>query len=233
MFSQPTVIKAETIPTTTNPIAPDPNFQAGPSTAIGPEATIPVSAEPEMTAPVMNEGHPTSPEEAAAAAAASSGGFFGSFRKGHSSTRLPPYGPEQTAAATASPGGFPTSSMYPPHPFQWGDQQYGMMYNGMPMSPYANRMAMMNYPMGMGGGGGYYGGMSHHPYGPSPYLYPSSSLLDYAYGMHDPYYGMGGHHPYYSGFPYSASALPVQDKRLLPERNYFSAVKDIWRTNLQ
>ncbi|ORZ18753.1 hypothetical protein BCR42DRAFT_390857 [Absidia repens] len=205
----PTVIKGETMPATTNPIAPDPNLQAGPSTAIGPEATIPISAEPEMTAPVMNEG------------------------KGHSSTRLPPYGPEQTATSTASPGGFPTSSMYPPHPFQWGDQQYGMMYNGMPMSPYANRMAMMNYPMGMGGGGGYYGGMSHHPYGPSPYLYPSSSLLDYAYGMHDPYYGMGGHHPYYSGFPYSASALPVQDKRLLPERNYFSAVKDIWRTNLQ
>jgi hypothetical protein len=57
--------------------------------------------------------------------------------------------------------------------------------------------------------------------------------MDYAHGMHDPYYGGGGYPYGYGGHPYSASALPVQDKRLLPERNYFSAVKDIWHTNLQ
>ncbi|SAM05509.1 hypothetical protein [Absidia glauca] len=221
MFSQPTIIRGEPAPATNNGIAPDPTSQAGP--AENAEADLP---------PAVNEMHPSE---------AASGGFLNSFRKrmrsvagvdshfvnpylgnGHSSTKLPPYGP-----TSPSPAGLPTSSVLPPpHPFQWGNdfyQQQAMMYGGLPY-----RMPMMNYPMG----GSYYG-PPHHYYGQSPYLYPSTSLMDYAHGMHDPYYGGGGYPYAYGGHPYSASALPVQDKRLLPERNYFSAVKDIWHTNLQ
>ncbi|ORZ18700.1 hypothetical protein BCR42DRAFT_477837 [Absidia repens] len=175
--------------------------------------------------------------------------------KDHSVSKLPPYGQEQTSP---SPAGLHTSSMMPPplqsqpYPSQlqmqqpWCDdfyqqqqqhQQLAMMMNGMSPppppapygSPYGNGMPMMNPGMV----GGYYGGVPPNHRGPAPFLYPSNSLLDYAYSMHDPYLGAG--RPYYgAGYhPLAASAMPVQDKRLLPERNHFSAVKDIWQTNLQ
>ncbi|KAI8099914.1 uncharacterized protein BX664DRAFT_322389, partial [Halteromyces radiatus] len=226
MYSQATVIKAETMPT-----GPDVSSS---SSSMVPEQVTTRPAEPaENVPPTMV--NPSSAE----AVTSSGGGFFGSFRKkmreaagidspfvnpylgnGHPSTRIPPYG--QTSSS--SPAGPPISSIPTHHPFispqpPWDDyyyQQQAMMYGGG-MFPY--RMPTMNYPMGTG----YYG----TPY-MSPYFYPSNSLLDY-YQMHNPYHTG---YPYF-GMPYTASALPVQDKRLLPERNYFSAVKDIWHTNLQ
>ncbi|CAO3599065.1 unnamed protein product [Absidia cylindrospora] len=206
---QPTMIKAETMPA-----------------SITPEKSMPLSGPENISPSSRNEGLPeveeaVEAEAEAEAVAASSGGFFGSLRKkmrsaagidsqfvnpylgkGHSVSKLPPYGQEQTSP---SPAALPTSSMMPPlqsqpYPFQpqaqqpWCDdfyqqqqQQHAMMMNGMSPpppppphpygSPYGNGMPMMNPGMG----GGYYGGVPPNHRGPAPFLYPSNSLLDYAY----------------------------------------------------
>ncbi|KAI8339749.1 hypothetical protein BC941DRAFT_451163 [Chlamydoabsidia padenii] len=233
MQSQPTVLQAETMPVSSHP---DPAQQ--PSSQANPALSSPSESQ---HSPSPRHGLP--PESRSAEeepVAVSSGGFFGTLRKkmrsaagidsqfvnpylgkDHSSGKLPPYG-QQTSSSPAQP---PTSSMMPPsfQPQQdYYQQQQAMMYGMPPPLPFANRMPMN--PMG----GKYYGGVPPQFHGPAPFLYPSSSLLDYAYNMHDPY---GGGYPY--GFnPYSAGTMPVQDKRLLPERNHYSAVKDIWSTNL-
>ncbi|SAM01766.1 hypothetical protein [Absidia glauca] len=239
MHSQPTVLQAE--PVSSHPA--DTHTTPSPS---GTENGHPRQEDPNV------------PEQVSAAleeeTAPHSGGFFGSLRKrmrsaagidsqfvnpylgkDHSSGKLPPYGQQQTSSSPANPP--PTSSMMPPFQSpQYGAPQYGddfyhqqqqaMMYGGMP-HPLASRMPMMNGPMG----GGYYGGVPPQFHGSAPFLYPSNSLLDYAYSMHDPY---AAAYPYGGGFnPYAGGAMPVQDKRLLPERNHYSAVKDIWCTNLQ
>lgn len=236
MHSQPNIHQSEPMPSNHSGIS-DPSIHAASS-----------PAESQSAGSVSRNENPEGLDaRAEEEAARHSGGFFGLLRKrmrsaagidsqfvnpylgkDHSSGKIAPYG-QQT-----SPVNPPTSSMNPP-PFQpqpYGDdfyqqqQQQAMMY-GMPMSPphpFANRMPMM--------GGGYYGGVPPQFHGPAPFLYPSSSLLDYAHSMHDPYGAAG--YPYGGGFnPYSAGAMPVQDKRLLPERNHYSAVKDIWSTNLQ
>ncbi|KAI8065525.1 hypothetical protein BC940DRAFT_304320, partial [Gongronella butleri] len=101
-----------------------------------------------------------------------------------------------------------------PYPYHHPYAGY-MMPPVPPMYPPYSNMYPANYPMQassmMMPHNTFMGHPPLHPYPCDPYMYS---------------------HPFYSGYPYATSALPVQDKRLLPERNYISSIKDIWKTNL-
>ncbi|ORX51930.1 hypothetical protein DM01DRAFT_1391854, partial [Hesseltinella vesiculosa] len=145
----------------------------------------------------------------------------------HLSHKIPPYGPAQIEPKV----GYQVSPMAPHqlYPAPYGQQQpqdeneddnneyrQFMMPPIPPMYPPYMNMYPSNFPMQassmMMPYNTYIGHPPLHPYPVDPYMYS---------------------HPFYSGYPYATSALPVQDKRLLPERNIVSSVRDIWHTNLQ
>ncbi|CAO3649249.1 unnamed protein product [Cunninghamella blakesleeana] len=262
MYSNPTIIKGETIPISNNM---ESSIQQQPISDIAPAATT-TALVPEQVIqqpqPHLSHHH---------------GRFFDSFRKrmreaagidnpfvnpylgnGHPSTMMPPYGKQ--IITTESPeyddddNRNPTSSFTPPtlfphmlpssslwntnyNPYLYQQQQYNpmamMMYGmGGGMSMYNNPMAMMmmnnNYSAGFNNN--YYNALNYNPY--SAYGNPIDLYYSSQNNMFNNPYSYGAY-PSLGGYPYYVSALPVQDKRLLPERNLISSVKDIWQTNLR
>ncbi|CAO3653951.1 unnamed protein product [Cunninghamella echinulata] len=180
--------------------------------------------------------------------------------QGHPSTMMPPYGKQTTESPeyhpntttttqpiTTTTNNDPTSSFIPPSVYPhmipssslWNHNYYPQSYPSMMMYPgmmYNNNPMMMSMMMnGYYGQNGYpnnyYNALTQNPYGtnygnPVDLIYSSHSNM-----FNNPY--SYGAYPSLGGYPYYVSALPVQDKRLLPERNLISSVKDIWQTNLR